>query len=193
MPWRPVEHTINHLNSNTMQALIIIDVQNEFSQNGKRPVPNFDDALQVIDRQVGRARAAQIPIAWVRHFNRPDESPAFVPGSWGAEFPAGFGPLAGNSPEKEFQKNVYGAFTGSAIGEWLTEHSVDEVLIMGFYTHGCVSTTTREAIMLDLHVFLDPDATGTCEIQHELLGKMTADEIRRSALLQLVNMGAELI
>jgi nicotinamidase-related amidase len=175
-----------------MQALIVVDAQNEFSSNGKRPVPNFYSALDVINERVRQARSAPRPIAWVRHFNRPDESPAFVPGSWGAEFPAGLGPLEGNSLEKEFHKDVYGAFTGSAIGEWLKEQDVDEVLIMGFYTHGCVSTTTREAIMRDLKVMLDPNATGTCDLQHELLGRMTADEVRRSALLQLVNMGARL-
>jgi nicotinamidase-related amidase len=176
-----------------MQAVIVIDAQNEFSRNGKRPVPNFNGAIDGINARVGQARLFQRPIAWVRHFNRPDESPAFVPGSWGAEFHAGLGPLAGNSLEKEFQKNVYGAFTGSSIGGWLKEHGVDEVLIMGFYTHGCVSTTAREAIMLDLKVLLDPNATGACDLQHELLGGMTADEVRRSALLQLANMGARLI
>ena len=176
-----------------MQALIVIDAQNEFSENGKRPVPNFSPALEAIGRQVRLARSAQRPIAWVRHFNRPDESPAFVPGTWGAEFHGDFGPLAGRALEQEFQKQVYGAFTGSAIGGWLTELGVDAVLIVGFYTHGCVSTTAREAIMLDWKVLLDADATGACAMQHELLGSLTADEVRRSALLQLVNMGATLV
>ncbi|MBN9382744.1 MAG: hypothetical protein J0H74_18410 [Chitinophagaceae bacterium] len=36
----------------------------------------------------------------------------------------------------------------------------------------------------------DPEATGACDIEHPALGRLTADEVRRSALLQLVNMGA---
>ncbi len=176
-----------------MQALIVIDAQNEFSEKGKRPVPNFPLALEAIDKHVRHARSAQRPIAWVRHFNRPDESAAFVPGTWGAEFHGDLGPLAGSALEQEFQKQVYGAFTGSAIGGWLKELSVNAVLIVGFYTHGCVSTTAREAIMLDWKVLLDADATGACAMQHELLGSLTADEVRRSALLQLVNMGARVV
>lgn len=176
-----------------MQALIVIDAQNEFSQNGKRPVPNYLHAIEAIKKHVEQARILKTPIAWVRHFNKPEESPAFMPGTWGAEFYSGLGPVSANGQEKEFQKNVYGAFTGSDIGQWLTEIHVQEVLITGFYTHGCVSTTAREAIMRDLKVFLNINATGACDMKHELLGEMTADEVRRSTLLQLANMGATII
>ncbi|MEO6630309.1 MAG: isochorismatase family cysteine hydrolase [Mucilaginibacter sp.] len=171
-----------------MPALIIIDAQNEFSPNGKRPVSGHSAAIEVIYNRVEQARANNTPIAWVRHFNRPDESPAFVPGSWGAEFIPGFGPKPGSALEAEFHKDVYGAFTGTDIGSWLKTVDANEVLIMGFYTHGCVSTTAREAIMAGLQVFIDPNATGACDMNHEILGSQTADEVRRSALLQLANM-----
>ena len=176
-----------------MQALIVIDAQNEFSQNGKRPVPNHLTAIDVIKEHVDLARMSKSPIAWVRHFNKPGESPSFIPGTWGAEFYPGLGPSSGNGPEKEFQKNVYGAFTGTDIGHWLQELGVTAVFITGFYTHGCVSTTAREAIMLELKVSLDINATGACDMKHELLGELTADEVRRSTLLQLANMGAAIV
>jgi nicotinamidase-related amidase len=79
------------------------------------------------------------------------------------------------------------------IGSWLKSLDVDAVLITGFYTHGCVSTTAREAIMLDLNVSSDLNATGTCNMKHAILGELSADEVRRSALLQLANMGATII
>jgi len=175
-----------------MQALIVIDVQNEFSSQGKRSVPGHDAALTAIDARVAQARSAGWPIAWVRHHNKPTESPAFVPGTWGAEFSPGFGPAADAHLEKEFNKDVYGAFTGSNLGSWLSQLGVVTVLIVGFYTHGCVSTTSREAIMAGLDVWLDPAATGACDMEHPVLGRLTADEVRRSALLQLVNMGARI-
>jgi len=101
--------------------------------------------------------------------------------------------MSGANPEKEFIKNVYGAFTGSDLGSWLASLHVRQVLIVGFYTHGCVSTTSREAIMAGLDVFFDPEATGACDMEHPTLGSLTADEVRRSALLQLVNMGAAVL
>lgn len=175
-----------------MQALIVIDVQNEFSKDGKRPVPNHIAAIAIISKRVEEARLANRPIAWVRHFNKPTDSPAFMPDTWGAEYVPGFGPKEGFGIETEFQKNVYGAFTGTDIGAWLKTVGAGEVLIVGFYTHGCVATTAREAIMADLDVSLDPDATGACEISNELLGILSADEVRRSALLQLSGMGASI-
>jgi nicotinamidase-related amidase len=175
-----------------MQALIVVDAQNEFSQNGKRAVPNHSDAIEVIKERADAARREGRPIAWVRHFNRPNESAVFIPDTWGAEFCPGLGPNPSRDLEVEFRKEVYGAFTGTDIGAWLETLAIDEVLILGFYTHGCLSTTAREAIMLGLDVSIDPDGTGACDLAHELLGALTADEVRRSALLQLANMGANI-
>lgn len=176
-----------------MKAIIIIDAQNEFSNQGKRPVPNFEQVVKAIFIRVDKARKDNTPIAWLRHFNQPGESFAFVPGTWGSEFYTGLGPLKNQDSEKEFHKNVYGAFTGSNIGQWLNSLHVTDVVIMGFYTHGCVSTTAREAIMAGFNVYLPINTTGSCDIAHKLLGKISADEVRRSALLQLANMGATIL
>ncbi len=176
-----------------MQALLIIDAQNEFSSKGNRTVSDFYSVVERIKELLVETRRENRPVAWVRHFNKPRESKAFVPKTWGAEFIQGFGPLEGSVLEKEFQKNVYGAFTGSDIGIWLKEMTVQEVLITGFYTHGCVSTTAREAIMNDLKVILDPRGTATCDLRHELLGFQAGDEVRRSTLLQLAHMGADIL
>jgi len=37
------------------------------------------------------------------------------------------------------------------------------------------------------------ETTGACDMAHESLGRLTADEVRRSALLHLVNMGAGIL
>ena len=140
-----------------------------------------------------QARAENTPIAWVRHFNKPTESAAFVPGSWGAEFVTGIGTEKGNDNEKEFQKDVYGAFTGTDIGSWLKSKSVDTVVLMGCFTHGCVSTTAREAIMEGLSVFIDSEGTGSCAITHPTFGSMSAEESKKAALLHLYSMGANIL
>lgn len=110
----------------------------------------------------------------------------------GTELSPGLGPIEDRGNEREFIKHVYGTFTGSKLGAWLEGLSIDAITIVGFYTHGCVSTTSREAIMLNFNVLLDPNGTGSCEMEHELLGRLTADESRRAALLQLENMGAHI-
>jgi len=175
-----------------MQALIVVDAQNEFSSNGLRPVPNHAQALSRIDAHVQRVRENMWPIAWVRHFNKPNESKAFVPGTWGAELSSGLGPKTGFGPEKMFEKDVYGAFTGTGLEVWLRSNDVSQVLIVGFYTHGCLSTSAREALVRGFDVSVDPNATGATDMKHPLLGQQTADEVRRYALLHLTNMGVTL-
>jgi hypothetical protein len=44
-----------------------------------------------------------------------------------------------------------------------------------------------------LDVFIDPEATGARDLEHPVLGSQSADEVRRSALLQLTNMGAQVL
>jgi nicotinamidase-related amidase len=175
-----------------VQALIVVDAQNEFSPEGKRAVPNHAAALAAIRKHADRARLEGRPIAWVRHYNRPHESPAFVPGSWGAELSPGLGPAPGSANEILFDKDVFGAFTGTGLDTWLRSVGADAVLIVGFYAHMCLSTSAREALVRGFDVSVDPDATGARDLEDSVLGSQTADEVRRSALLQLTNMGVRL-
>lgn len=175
------------------RALIVVDAQNEFSPAGLRPVPNHESALQAIVQHVAAARAERTPIAWVRHHNRPNESRAFVPGSWGAQWSPGLGPREGFGPEVQFEKDVFGAFSTTALEAWLSGHGVNALLIVGFYAHMCVSTSAREALVRGFDVSIDPDATGACELDHAVLGRQTAEEVRRSTLLHLSHMGVAIV
>jgi nicotinamidase-related amidase len=158
-----------------------------------RPVPNHAQALEQIRFRIREARQLRQPIAWVIHYNKPTESRAFVPGSWGAEPSPGLGPEPGFGPEQRFSKDVFGAFTGTILEAWLHTVEAQSVLIVGFYTHMCVSTTAREALVRGFDVAVDPDATGARDLEDDILGKLSADEVRRSALLHLQNMGVEMV
>ena len=172
-----------------MRALVVVDAQNEFSAAGLRPVPNHEEALRSIRSIVDQARRACWPIAWVRHFNKPHESRAFVPGTWGSELSPGLGPEKGFGPEELFEKDVYGAFSGTGLEAWLRGLGVDALALVGFYTHMCLSTSAREALIRGFEVTIDPRATGARDLEHPLLDRQTADEVRRSTLLHLANMG----
>jgi nicotinamidase-related amidase len=176
-----------------MKALIVIDAQNEFSDDGRRSVPAHGEILARIQWHVRRARENGEPIAWVQHYNKPDESPAFLPGSWGAELSPGLEPKSESRLEKLFQKNVFGAFFGTGLEEWLRAIKADELLLVGFFTHMCLSTSAREALVRDFSVRIDPKATGAHDLVNPLLGRQTADEVRRTALLQLSDMGVEIL
>lgn len=173
-----------------MQALLVVDAQNEFSPGGKRAVSNHATAIAAIRRRVAEARAAGHTIAWIRHYNRPHESRAFVPGTWGSELSPELDPQLDRAEERLFEKDLYGAFTHTELEGWLRARGVTSVVVVGFFTHMCVSTTVREALVRDFEVVVDPDATGARALQHPLLGELSADEVKRTALLQVADMGA---
>ncbi len=176
-----------------MQALIVVDAQNEFSSRGLRAVPNHESALAAIRVHVEAARREHRPIAWVQHFNQPHEGPAFRQGSWGAELSPGLGPLPDVEREALFPKAVFGAFTGTGLEAWLAAQGARELLIVGFYAHMCVSTSVREALVRSFDVAVDPEATGARSLEHETLGRQSADEVCRAALLHLHHMGATVL
>jgi nicotinamidase-related amidase len=170
-----------------MEALIVIDAQNDFSPAGAMAVEGHPAALEEIAGLVAGARAAGRPIAWIVHSNGPDAA-RFRPGSWGAELSPGLEPAAG---EPVFVKTVFGALTGTELGSWLEQKDASAIELVGFLTHMCVSTTAREALMRGLAVAIDAKATGTRAINSSV-GSFTADVIHRSALAQLETMGVEI-
>ncbi len=174
-----------------MDALIVVDAQNEFTAAGHRTVPNHQAAFDVIRHRVAEAREAGTPIAWIQHHNLPHEGPAFQPGSWGAQLGEGLA-VDATRDERLFQKEVYGAFTGTGLESWLRERQVSRVLLVGFYVHMCLSTTAREALVRGFEVRIDPEATGGRDLHDPLLGAQSAEEVRRTALLQLTHMGVRL-
>jgi nicotinamidase-related amidase len=176
-----------------MQALLVVDAQNEFSLSGLRPVPNHETAMHRILSHVQQARDEKRPIAWIQHHNRPHESKAFVPGTWGAELSPGLGPQPQFGPEKLLVKDVFGAFTATGLEEWLRQAGATRVLIVGFYAHMCLSTSAREAVIRGFEVYVDPEGTGACDLEDKLLGRQTADEVRRTTLLHLTNMGVNIL
>jgi nicotinamidase-related amidase len=167
-----------------MEALVVIDVQNEFSPAGAMAVEGHAAALEEIAGRIVSARESGQPIAWIAH-NNAAAAERFRPGGWGAELSPGLEPAAG---EPVFVKTVFGALTGSELGSWLDEKGADAIELVGFLTHMCVSTTAREALMRGLAVAIDAKATGTRAIESSV-GSFPAELMHKSALAQLETMG----
>jgi nicotinamidase-related amidase len=176
-----------------MQALVVVDAQNEFSAAGLRAVPNHQSALEAIRSHVEVARAESRPIAWIQHHNKPSESRAFVPGSSGAELSPGLGPQPGRSSERLFVKDVFGAFSTTGLEAWLRSRDVNHVLLVVFYAHICVSTSAREALIRGFDVSIDSAATGARELEEPGVGQQSAEEVQRTALLHLAHMGVRIL
>ena len=170
-------------------ALLVIDMQNDFCAEGgyieavvgKNAAACRAVAALIMDL-VRAARAAAVPVVWVRADYRLEKLPAGMamrfaaqgngriccePGTWGAEF-HGVAPAPG---EAIVDKHCYSAFIGTGLGERLAARGIRTLVFAGVQTNVCVETSLRDAYSLGFHVAAAADcvASHTAELHEATL------------------------
>jgi ureidoacrylate peracid hydrolase len=155
-------------------AVLVVDVQPVFT-DGDEPV------LPVLRRFLAAARAARVLRVFIR-FVRAEPPAERWRALWeeqcGADFVAMVAPnspeaafLPGFAPEAddlEVTKDRYSAFIGTDLADQLRRRSIETVLVTGFSTDVCVSSTARDAFQLDFHTITLSDCCAAAELaRHE--------------------------
>ena len=148
------------------QALVVIDVQNEYV-TGSLPIahPPVEESLARISTAIDAAAARGIPVVLVRHTETDETSGVFVKGTPAWELHES---VSSRPHDVLVDKTLPGSFTGTDLEAWLREHDVDALTIVGYMTHMCIDTTTRQAMHLGFDVTVLEDATGTIDLSDEL-------------------------
>jgi nicotinamidase-related amidase len=135
-------------------TLVLIDVQKGFDAPywGER---NNPDAERTIEKLLSRWRASGRPVIHVRHDSVEPQS-ALRPDSPGNALKAEAAPGPG---EPVVGKHVNSAFIGTDLEARLKAGSTDTVVLCGFTTNHCVSTTARMAGNLGFRTFVLSDST----------------------------------
>src|SRR5688572_3340159 len=144
------------------RALIVVDVQNDFCEGGSLAVAGGAAVAAAITRHIPAAGYDHV-VATRDHHIDPGrhfaEQPDFLE-TWPAHCVVGTGgvelheALDREPLEAIFDKGEYAAaysgFEGSADGvplaQWLREHGVDEVDVVGLATDHCVRATALDAV-----------------------------------------------
>ena len=157
------------------RALVVIDVQNEYESGGLRiQYPPVADSLRNIGRAMDAAHVAGIPVI-VAQQSSPADAPLFATGSRGWELH----PLVAGRPRQHYlRKTLPSAFAGTDLGDWLREHGVDTLAVVGYMTHNCNDTTIEHAFDAGLQVEFLMDASGSVPYANRA-GSATAEEIHR--------------
>ncbi|MGI8312922.1 isochorismatase family protein [Saccharopolyspora hattusasensis] len=161
------------------RALIVIDVQNDFCEGGSVPVSGGADVAAAIADLVNRQTGYSLVVATRDHHIDPgdhfSERPDFVhswpphcvQGSEGSEFHPNFEPVvASGAVDEVFYKGHYAAAysgflgineAGSSLADWLREHDVRQVDVVGIATDHCVRATALDAVRegFEARVLLD--------------------------------------
>jgi nicotinamidase-related amidase len=144
------------LSAKNQPALILIDVQTAFNDvaywGGSR---NNPEAEQNIAGLLKHWREKGLPLFHVKH-NSTQPGSLLALTNPGNAFMDVAMPLDG---EFIISKNVNSAFIGTDLKQLLDEQGVKTVVIAGFITEHCVSTTTRMAANFGYNTYVIADAT----------------------------------
>lgn len=179
-------------------ALIVIDVQKEYSSEGALPVERFEETVKNVKALLAAAReSTSAEVVHVRHVSRTPGDSSFDAGSPTLDFVEGVEPEDG---EFVLTKQYPGAFSNPALDRYLVRNHVDTVMICGLTSFLCCDSTSREAFQLGYTVYYVDDAISefplgslSAETVHEVIsavqGVMFADVLSTADASVLLKSG----
>ncbi len=152
-------------------ALLIVDVQNDFLPGGALAVPRGDEVVPVLNRWIARFREQGLPVIATRDWH-PSGHCSFqsrggpwpvhcVAGTAGADFAPGLELPKDTvviSKATEPDREAYSGFQGTDLARRLRTLGVRRLFVGGLATDYCVLETVRDALREGFDVVLLRDA-----------------------------------
>jgi nicotinamidase/pyrazinamidase len=152
-------------------ALISVDMQNDFLAGGSLAVPHGNEMIPVMNRYINAFEEKGLPVFATRDWHPANHCsfkaqggpwpPHCIQGTKGAEFPPDLDLpedaviiSSATRPEKE----AYSGFEGTDLHERLQKIGVRRLFIGGIATDYCVLNTVKDALSLGYEVYLLEDA-----------------------------------
>ncbi|PIT25272.1 isochorismatase [Snodgrassella alvi] len=167
------------------QALIIIDVQNDYFEQGKMELYKPQQTLEKILKLRQHFRLNQLPVFYIQHFNTKKGATFFLPESHGVALHPQLLPIASHT-EFIIPKSHPNSFWQTNLNQQIKQQSIEQLVICGMMTHMCVDSTTRCAAELGYQPILIADACATRSL--EFNGTITqAPDVQNSFLTALTS------
>ena len=163
------------------QALIIVDIQNDYFPGGKMELVGSEQAAGEAARLLQRFRESGAPIFHIRHVSTRPGATFFLPDTEGAKIHASVAPLA---PEVVITKHFPNSFRETPLLEVLRAADIDRLAIAGMMTHMCIDATTRAAADLGFQCQLAHDACATRDLSFGG-SKVAASDVHTAFLASL--------
>jgi nicotinamidase-related amidase len=160
-------------------ALILIDCQNEYL-DGMLPLTGVVPALDQCALLLAGARKAGAPVFHIRHKGKAGS--AF---DWDARGGAIADAVAPDEAEAVVAKGLPNSFAGTELADLVKASGRPKLVVAGFMTHMCVSTTTRAALDLGYFSTVVAGACATRDLPDGHGGVVKAADLHRAELAAL--------
>jgi nicotinamidase/pyrazinamidase len=157
------------------EALLVIDVQNEFTPGGALAVPDGDDVIPRINELIASGRFARVLAT--RDWHPPDHRSFAPEGPWPVHCVAGT-PGAELHPvldadgihaivDKGQDRTTegYSGFDATGLAAALRDAGIDAVTVVGLATDYCVRATALDALHEGFRVTVDAAGTRPVDVQ----------------------------
>ena len=171
------------------RALILIDIQNDYFDNGTMTLVDSDRASENARLILEKFRDNGSPVIHIQHIATRGAATFFLPNTVGAEIHHNVKPL---KYEKVVVKHFPNSFRETELFDYLMANSITDLVVCGMMTHMCVDATIRAAKDFGFSCTLIGDgcATKDLEVNGELI---KAKDVHLSFLAALNNFYATVI
>ncbi|RLG88344.1 MAG: bifunctional nicotinamidase/pyrazinamidase [Thermoprotei archaeon] len=148
-------------------ALIIIDMQNDFMPGGALPVPKADEIIPTLNKYIALFKSKNLKVIATRDWHPPNHisfktrggpwPPHCIQGTKGAEFHPDLKlpkDVIVISKATEPDKEAYSGFEGTDLDKVLKEYGIKRLFVGGVATDYCVKATVLDGLRLGYTVFL---------------------------------------
>jgi len=167
-------------------VVVMIDAQREYV-DGALPLAGVEAALEEGRRLLERARAAEAPVI---HVVQRGEGALFNPEGPYFAIAAPVVPVEG---EVVIEKRAPNAFAGTGLQKVLAATGRKKLIVVGFMTHMCLSTTVRAALDLGYATTVVSAATATRDLPDGDGGTIAARVVQQTSLAALADLFATVV
>ncbi|KAL7313582.1 hypothetical protein PS15m_007316 [Mucor circinelloides] len=156
------------------EALIIVDVQNDYFPGGGLPTWRPEETAVEIKKILDKFRQDGKEVIHVAHHITPEMEkvlPIMRKGTPGAEIHESVKPL---STEKVIYKNYSDSFVATDLKEYLLSKGVDTVIVVGMMIHNCVNATAYSGTDEGFKTIVVAEAVNTFD--QEIFGEVIPAE-----------------
>lgn len=188
--------TLKKIQLRSGDALLIVDVQNDFLPGGSLAVDHGEEVVPLLRRYIELFQARSLPIFATRDWHPPNHCsfreqggiwpPHCMAGTQGAAFPAGLAlPPDAHLISKAVlpEKDAYSGFEETDLDNLLRAAGVQRLFVGGLATDYCVLNTVTDARLRNYETLLLADSVRAVNVDPE-------DE--REAIEQMLSLGVEL-
>ncbi len=155
------------------QALVVIDIQNDYFANGKYPLAQTEQVLTRILEVVSAAQKRYVPIILVQHLSDAEHAPFFNQGSEGAKIHSAL--LASSPTSPVVIKKHADSFDQTQLEQTLSQWGIEQIILCGMMTQNCVTYTALSPIGAKYHPIILADCcTSVDEMVHQIALKALA-------------------